>query len=168
MTWVNIDGAVSGSSMRINGHAAGNNIKIQLPDITSPTADYNVMGTMSLPVPTILDNMEITATKAGFDRNSARLLTYGSNSIEYRWTQMEVAEDGSQKEVFCRAYLRVVCSGAGGLSLEVGSTPESDFTMTVTRYQMFYKDEEMWLIDRMGPTFRVNGVDRCKFQKSVL
>jgi phage tail tube protein FII len=133
-----------------------------------PTADYVVMGAMSLPVPTVLEDIETSATHLGFDDTVALLMGGRASDLEYRWTQMQINERGEQREIFCKARLRVAAKSVREISIEMGSIPEIEETLDVLRYQLFYDNKELWLIDRTTHIFRVNGEDRAAFQRSVL
>lgn len=137
-----------------------NDSTVTLPEATPLTADISAMGTASIPLMGLIDDMELTITKVGIDKNMTILTRPGSHDVEIRWVQDVVATDGTISQEGCKAFLKVIPKTIHpGASLEIGSTSENDLTFEVLRYRLVVSGEELLLIDRLSHILRVNGTD---------
>lgn len=153
-------GPVEGISVYSDNEIVANDCNVTLPEITFATADVSAMGTMSLPLASVIEDMETSITKVGIDKNLVKITAPGSHSLEYRWVQDEIGTDGATKAVGCKAFMNVVpVTIHPGASLEIGSSAENDLTFKVTRYKLVVDGEVLILIDRLAHKLEVNGKD---------
>lgn len=134
---------------------------VTLPEVAPVTADVNgIMGTGSIPLAGVIEDMEMTITKVGVDRNLALLTKPGMHEVEVRWVQDEIDANGNTSKVGCKAFMNVLAKTLmPGASLEVGASSENDTTFEVTRYRLLINNEEVFLIDRFSKILKVLGVD---------
>jgi phage tail tube protein FII len=117
------------------------------------------MGTMSLPIWQLLENMETAITKIGVDNGLTSLIKPGMKPLELRWVQVVTDANGNTKNVGCKAFIKGIPNKIPGIGLEIGSASESEVTLATTRYALFVDGAEMFLIDRLAGIVRVGGVD---------
>lgn len=140
--------------------------KVTLPEITAQTADVQIMGTASLPLLGLLEDMEATISKTGIDKKSTTLTKPGVHDIEVRWVQDVVKSDGATKQEGCKAFLKCIPKTIGpAADIEVGSIPEHDIAYTVLRYRLVVNGEEILLVDRTAGKLKVNGKDVVNYKK---
>lgn len=157
--FIDVRGPVMANTAYVNNQLVAHDVAFALPEITPMTADVQAMGSMSLPIWGLFEDMESTITKIGVDLGLAKLITPQPMTIEYRWVQSVTSADGSTREEGCKAFLRQTPKKIPGIGGEVGSSLEGEVTGAVTRYQLFVGGQELFLLDRTASIFRVNGVD---------
>ena len=156
-------GAIEASTSYCDNKLVACDATFTLPEITFATADIQAMGTMSLPLLGLIEDMETSITKVGIDKNMTKLSTPGVHNIEHRWVQDVIQSDGSVKQEGCKVFLRVLPKTlAPGAGLEIGSSSENDLTFAVTRMKLVVAGEEILLVDRFAHILKVNGKDYYK------
>jgi P2 family phage contractile tail tube protein len=151
--------AVLADTMYVDKSKAGEDVSFELPSIALQTADLQAMGTLSLPLVGLLDDMTLSITKIGVDKGFAKMSKLKKMEIEFRWVQDQVNASGDVSHKGCKAFLNVIPQELPSVSVEPGSATELSPTYTVTRYQLFYDGSELLLVDRFNQILRVNGVD---------
>ncbi len=139
-----------------------------LPGLSFMSADVQAMGTMSVALVGLLENMELSITKVGVDLGLGKMNKLKKQSLEFRWVQSVVKSDGSVTNEGCKAFVRTTPSAFADIGVEVGSTSEMDNTYNVTRQQVYCNGEEVMCVDRLAPILRVNGVDYMSDINSLL
>ncbi len=157
--WIDITGAIAGSTVYTNGKLTARNANFTLPEITFTTVELKAGGTVELPVPGNVDAMEATVTVANPDENFAELCSPGSKDVEVRFALQSVGSDGNSKLDGYKAFMRANGKTVPGISGEVGSTPENEATLGVTRLRLVKNGAEILLIDQLNGIFKFNGVD---------
>ena len=87
--------AVIADVMLINKKKAAEDVTFELPSVAFQTADVAAMGTLSIPLVGLLDDMTMTITKVGVDKGYGTMITPEKLAIEFRWVQDVVNGDGS-------------------------------------------------------------------------
>ena len=157
--FVNICGPVVADTAYSNGSLVARDVAITLPEVTPLTADLQAMGTFTLPIWQLLDNMEASLTKIGVDMGLRALIKPDMEPLEFRWVQTITDANGNTRNVGCKAFLRGIPNKIPGIGLEVGSASENEVTITVTRYNLFVDGQEMFLIDRLAGKCRIAGTE---------
>lgn len=134
-------------------------VAITLPEVAPLTADLSVMGTYSMPIWQLIDNMEMAITKIGHDLGLRSLLIPENKPLEARWVQTVTDANGKTKNVSCKAFVRGIPNKLPEIGQEVGSPSEHECSMTLSRYQLIVDGVEMWLIDRFAGVVRIAGKD---------
>ena len=166
--FVNICGPVVADTTYCDGDLVARDVSISLPEVAAMTADLQAMGTFTLPIWQLLDNMEASVTKIGVDLGLRALIKPDMTPLEFRWVQTVTDANGSTRNVGCKAFIRGIPNKIPGISLEVGSASESEVTITVTRYNLFVDGQEMFLIDRLAGKVRIAGKDYAEDMGSML
>ena len=166
--FVPIVGPVVADTAYVNNRLVARDVAVTLPEVAPSTVDVQAMGTMSLPVWQMLENMELAITKIGVDMGLSKMVKPGSIPIEIRWAQTVTDANGNTKNVGCKAFLRCLCSKLPSAELEVGSASEAELTYTVTRYQLVIDGEEAWLVDRLAGICRIGGTDYAADLQNML
>jgi P2 family phage contractile tail tube protein len=160
--WLDLKGPILANTVYSNGVLVAKGVTVTLPSVTPMTADYRAMGTVTLPMPGVIEAMEASITKIGVDLGLRSLLKLESTTLEFRWAQDVKKSDGSSKVEGCKAFVRGVPKGIPGLSVDPGSTSENEVTIAATRYQLFVDGEEYWLIDQLNQIMKIGGTDYAK------
>lgn len=161
--------AVVANTLYANDVLVAKDIKFTLPEVACQTADVQAMGTLSLPLIGLLENMELAITQVGLDVNTSAINKLEKQTFEFRWVQEKVDSEGNVKAEGCKAFIRTVPgTGIPGLAVENGSVSELEGTYNVTRYQLFVDGEEVLLVDRIAGILKVNGTDYYKDVSGLL
>lgn len=159
MAWKDIPSGVIASTVYDEGKLVGRNLTCTLPELTMLTAELKAGGTVEAPITGQVEAMEATITSAAADADMAALNSPKAHTVEVRWVQDVMSNDGTMRQVGFKAFLRANAKTIPGASVEVGSVPENEATLGVTRYQLFADGEEVLLIDQLNGIFKVNGTD---------
>lgn len=118
------------------------------------------MGTMTVPIVGLLENMELSITKIGEDKGLGKMSKLDKHSFEFRWVQNVVKADGSTSPEGCKAFVRTFPPTAlPGIGAEIGSASENELTYTANRVQIFVGGYEYLLVDRLSQILRIDGKD---------
>lgn len=166
--WKDITGPVIGESTYAGGKLVARDIAITLPEITSVTADYQLGGTVSLPVTAQIDNMESSLTYIGIDYGIVELIKQGKLEIEHRFVLDKADANGDIKQIGCKAYLSLIPQGIPALEITVGEPMENEITYTALRYRLVVNGEEVLNIDKIARKFVVGGKDYYQSIDSML
>ena len=157
--FVPINGPVVADTVYSENTLVARDVAVTLPEVNPVTADVQAMGTLSLPIWQIIENMETAVTKIGVDRGFRSLIKPNMKPLEFRWAQTVTDANGNTRNVGCKAFINGIPNKIPGIGLEVGAASEGEVTFTTTRYNLFVDGEEMFLIDRLAGIVRIGGVD---------
>lgn len=157
MKFVNICGPVIGTTAYSEGKLVARDTAITLPEVTPVTADLAAMGTLSLPIWQLLENMETAITKIGADMGLRSLIKPDMKPLEFRWVQTVTDANGSTKNVGCKAFIKGIPNKIPGIGITTGEASENECTIATTRYNLFVDGVEMFLIDRLAGIVRIAG-----------
>ena len=155
--FMNINGPVVANTVYVDNTLVARDVAMTLPEVTPQTADVQALGTLSLPIWQLLDNMELAITKIGADNGLRSMIKPEPLALEARWAQTMTDANSVTKEVGCKAFMRGIPSKIPGLGVTPGEASESECTFTLTRYQLMVDGAEMFLIDRLAGIVRING-----------
>ena len=155
--FVNICGPVVGTTAYSEGKLVARDTAITLPEITPVTADLAAMGTFSLPIWQLIENMETAITKIGVDMGLRELITPDMKPLEFRWVQTVTDANGVTKNVGCKAFIKGIPNKIPGIGISVGEASENECTIATTRYNLFVDGQEMFLVDRLAGIVRIAG-----------
>lgn len=156
--FIPINGPVVADTVYADGKLIAKDVSLTLPAVTFMTADVNAMGTMTIPIPQMIEHMELTITKIGVDMGLSSAIK-GNVPIEVRWVQNVLDANGNNNVVGCKAFLRCMSAGIPEMELTTGEPGENELGYGVTRYQMFQDGKEAWTIDRLAGICKIFGVD---------
>ena len=157
--WLDIKGPVVADTVYSGGVLVAKDVSFTLPGIEFLTADVQAMGTMTVPLIGLLENMELSVTKIGVDNGLSRLNRLEKQNLEFRWVQSVISSDGSQSTEGCKAFVRTLPSNIPEIGVEVGNATEIETTYNVTRLQIYANGVEVLCVDRLNQILRVNGKD---------
>lgn len=157
--FMNINGAVVADTSYVNNTLVAKDVSISLPEVVPQTVDVAAMGTLSLPIWQMIDNMETSITKIGIDMGLRALITPEPLDIEHRWVHTRTDANGKTTNVGCKAFIHAIPNKIPAVGVTLGEAGENECTAVVTRYQLFADGEEMWCIDRLAGIIRIGGVD---------
>ena len=155
--FVNICGPVIGTTAYSEGKLVARDTAITLPEVTPLTADLQAMGTYSLPIWQLIDNMETAITKIGVDLGLRSIIKPDMKPLEFRWVQTVTDANGVTKNVGCKAFIKGIPNKIPGIGVTVGEASENECTIATTRYNLFVDGQEMFLIDRLAGVVRIAG-----------
>lgn len=153
--FVNICGPVIGVTVYSENKLVARDTAITLPEVTPVTADLQAMGTFSLPIWQLLENMETAITKIGVDLGLRELITPAMKPLEFRWVQTVTDANGTTRNVGCKAFIKGIPNKIPGISITMGEASENECTIATTRYNLFVDGQEMFLIDRLAGIVRI-------------
>lgn len=157
--FVNICGPIVGTTAYSEGQLVARDASINLPEITPMTADLQAMGTLTMPIWSLIEHMEASITKIGIDLGLRSLIKPDMKPLEFRFVQTVTDANGTTRNVGCKAFMKGIPNKIPGVGLEVGSASEGEATIGLTRYQLFVDGVEMWCIDRLAGIVRIGGKD---------
>lgn len=157
--FVNISGPVVANTVYVDSKLVARDVAITLPEVTATTVDVQAMGTLSLPIWSLLENMEAAITKIGVDMGLSAMLKPEPIPLELRWVQTVTDANAVTKNVGCKAFIRGIPNKIPEIGITVGEASEGECTFTLTRYQLMADGEEMFLIDRLAGIVRISGKD---------
>lgn len=155
--FVNICGPVIGTTAYCDGKLVARDTTITLPEVTPLTADLQVMGTFSLPIWQMIENMETTINKIGVDTGLRSLIKPDLKPLEFRWVQTVTNSNGVTKNVGCKAFITGIPNKIPGIGVTVGEASENECTIATTRYRLYVDGKEVFLIDRLAGVVRIAG-----------
>lgn len=158
-TWLDIKGPVVADTVYADGVLVAKDTAFTLPGIEFLTADVQAMGSMSVPLIGLLENMELAITKIGIDNGLGRMNKLNKQNFEFRWVQNVVKSDGSTSVEGCKAFVRTMPGAFPETGVEIGNAPEQENTYNVTRMQIYANGEEILCVDRLSQILRINGED---------
>lgn len=157
--FMNICGPVVADTVYAGGGLVAKDVVVTLPEVTPMTADIQAMGTHTIPIWQMLENMELAITKIGLDNGLRAMITPEPLALELRFVQNVTDANGASKAAGCKAFMRGVPSKIPGFGVTPGEASENEVTYNLTRYQLFVDGQEMFLIDRLAGIVRINGKD---------
>lgn len=163
--FVNISGPVVANTAYVDNKLVARDVAATLPEVTPTTVDVQAMGTWSIPIWQLLEDMQVSITKIGVDLGLRSMLKPEPLSLELRWVQTVTDANGNTKNVGCKAFLRGIPAAIPGISVNIGEASENECTFSVTRYQLMVDGTEMFLIDRLAMKLRIDGKDYADISK---
>lgn len=157
--FVNICGPVVADSVYSENKLVARDVSITLPEVAPQTADLPAMGTMSMPIWQLIENMETAITKVGADMGLTNLIKPDMKPLEFRWVQTVTDANGTTKNVGCKAFIKGIPTKIPGIGVAVGEASENEVTIMTVRYSLVVDGEEMFLIDRLAGIVRIGGKD---------
>ena len=153
------NGPVVADTVYCDNNLVARDVAVTLPEVSAMTVDIQAMGTMSVPVWPMIENMETSVNMIGADSRLRRVIKPDMKPLEFRWVQTVTDANGKTKNVGCKAFIKGQPTKIPGISLEVGSQTEGEVTIMTTRYNLFVDGKEVLLIDRLAGICRVAGKD---------
>lgn len=166
--FVPINGPVVANTAYVDNTLVARDVTITLPEVTPITADLAAMGTYSLPIWQLLENMETAVTKIGLDLGLSSIIRPTMKPLEFRWVQTQTDANGTTKEVGCKAFIRGIPNKIPSIGVTVGETGENEITFATSRYALFVDGREVICIDRLANIVRIDGVDYTAATNSML
>lgn len=165
---IDLRGGVIGSSCYVGGNLVAKNCTATLPEVTMLTAELKAMGTIELPLPGLIETMELAITILGADLGLKKLCRAESLDLELRWAQNVQKNDGTTEVSACKAFFRAIPKVIPGLQVEVAEVSENELTFAPTRYELIIDGERVLLIDQLNDIFEVDGKDYNEALRNAL
>lgn len=164
MGWMlnEICGPVLADRAYVENNLVGRNVGVTLPEVTPQTIDMEAMGTLTLPMWHLLEDMETKITKVGVDLGLGKMLGGKKLQLEIRWAQEAVDQNGNLREFGCKAFITGIPKSLPGIELKPGEASENEITYATLRYQLYIDEEEVICIDRLAMKCMIAGVDYAK------
>lgn len=157
--FVNISGPIVANTAYVDNKLVARDVAATLPEITPTTVDVQAMGTWSLPIWQLLEDMQFSITKIGIDMGLRSMLKPEPMALELRFVQTVTDANGATKNVGAKAFIKGIPASIPGIGVEIGTASENECTYSVTRYQLVVDGVEMFLIDRLAGILRIGGKD---------
>lgn len=157
--FVPISGPIVANTAYVANRLVARDVSATLPEVTPITIDVQAMGTWSLPVWQLVEDMQFSITKIGVDQGLRDMLKPEPLQLELRFVQTVTDANGNTKNVGAKAFLKGIPATIPGVGVEIGSASENECTYSVTRYQLVVDGVEQLLIDRLAGILRIAGKD---------
>lgn len=168
MPFVDIAGPITGDTVYMDNTLVAKDVEAVFPEVTPTVAEVVAMGKMSLPIYQLLDNMELSITKIGVDLGFRAMTKPETSSLEIRFIQTKINENGKTTIVGCKAFFKCIPVKIPGITITLGESSSNEMTYAVMRYQLFVDGVEMFLIDRLAGIVRIDGKDYMQSVNSLL
>ena len=168
MKFIAISGPIVADTAYVDNTLVARDVSATLPEVTPITVDVQALGTLSLPIWQLIENMELAITKIGVDLGLRTMIQPKPLAIELRGVQTVTDANANTTNQGIKAFCRGIPNKIPELGLEIGSAAESECTFTLTRYQLIVDGAEMFLIDRLAGILRVAGVDYAASLSNLL
>lgn len=166
--FVPISGPIVANTAYVDNALVARDVAATLPEVTPQTIDVQAMGTWSLPIWQLLEDMQFSITKIGVDLGLRSMLKPKPLALELRFVQTVTDANGNTKSVGAKAFLKGIPASIPGIGVEIGSASENECTYSITRYQLVVDGVETLLIDRLAGILRIAGTDYAKGIASLL
>ena len=151
------NGPVVADTVYSDGAQVARDIAVTLPEVAAMTVDIQAMGTMSVPIWSLLENMETAITMIGADERLRKVIKPDMKPLEFRWVQTVTDANGTTRNVGCKAFIKGIPAKIPGIGVTVGEASEAECTIATTRFNLFVDGQEMFLIDRLAGVVRIAG-----------
>ena len=160
-----ITGAVTGTTVYVNGQLKARNTTITLPEVTHVIATVQTsLGEHEVPLYGLIESMETTIQKIGVDYGLVDMIAMSQMTYEFRWKHQVTKADGSNTVEGCKAFIRGVPKIAvPQIELSVGENVELDIPLATSRYQLFANGQEICLIDKLAGICKIGGIDYASY-----
>lgn len=166
--FVNIGGPIVANTVYVDNKLVARDVSATLPEVMPVTIDVQAMGTWSLPIWQLLEDMQLTITKIGVDLGLRSMLKPEPLTLEMRFVQTVTDANGATKPVSCKAFMRGIPASMPGIGVAIGEASENEVNYSVTRYQLMVDGTEYALIDRLAGKLKINGKDYAAEVVSML
>lgn len=160
--FVNISGPIVANTAYVGNNLVARDVSATLPEITPTTVDVQAMGTWSLPIWQLVEDMQFSITKIGIDMGLRSMLKPEPLAMELRFVQTVTDANGATKNVGAKAFLKGIPASIPGIGVEIGSASENECSYSITRYQLVVDGVEMLMIDRLAGILRIGGTDYAR------
>lgn len=136
------------------------NITITLPELTFGTTDVNILGTLTLPDFTRIDNFTVSANIAVDNPDSKPLKKVGLQAWKITYVvgcinQQTGEEEYTPYTVYCKGYIGSIPLS----SVEQGGDGMADISMNCTAIRKMKGNEVEFEIDRLGGSIKLGDKD---------
>lgn len=161
--FVPISGPVVADTVYVDNQLVARDVSITLPEVSALMVDVQATGTLSIPIWSQTENMEMTVNRIGMDNGLATMVKPGALNLESRFVQTVTDANGNTRNVGCKAFTKCLSSKIPGIGVALGEASENECSYSVTRYQLFVDGNELFLIDKLAGIVRILGVDYANF-----
>lgn len=152
-----------------NKKLAGENVNITLPSIEWMTQQIKTAGgNVDIPLTGLTDALTCNVSGDGVNSKMKKAITPGLNQHEFRWVKTIVKKDGSVTNIGCKAFLKMMSLNIPEVGVEPEEAQESSYDYSVIRYHLYEDGKEVFLIDKLNGTCRINGKEYNTKQKNYL
>lgn len=143
-----------------NNVPCADGVTCTLPEISFPTTDVAIMGTLSVPDFTRLDNITASINVCIDNPDTEPLLQVGLQSWKVTWVSGILnANTGIEEYNSHSAIVKGYVSNIPVHSVEEGGDGMAELTMNVVAYRQFKDGVELVSIDRLSNKLSINGVN---------
>lgn len=160
MPFINITGPILSNTVYHGNELVAKDCAVTLPSVEFMLAEIQNGGTTEIPVPQIINAMDLTIAKIGADEKLARMSKADPVDIEIRWVHLDIdPTNGTTRNLGCKAFLHCLPKGIPEIGITPGETSETEVTYSVTGYRMVVNGKEAWAIDKFANVLRIDGID---------
>lgn len=154
-----IKGPVVANKLYCDGVEVAQDVTFTLPEVVFKTAEISAMGTMTVPLIGLIDNLEVTINKIGLDEGFSKLSRLDKHKLEFRWVQTKINKIGSVYNEGCKAFVQTLPANIPSVNIEPGNATEVEHKFNVTRLELYVDGKESIVVDRLNNILKVNGVN---------
>ena len=135
------------------------NVTITVPEITFNTVDVNIMGTVSIPDMTSLDNIQLSVNIPVDNPDAAELMQVGLQNWRISYVVSNVNNQGVETITPCSIYATGFVTGIPNAEISKGGDGTADVTMNLMRFKKYTGERVDIDIDRSTGTLIIKGVN---------
>lgn len=164
-----LTGPTVNTSVRVDGEAIAREVPTKMPAVTPIMAEIKAMGSMSIPIYGLIEDMEGSVTLGGAGYAVSKVCKPGVHELQCNWVTQDTDSNGAPKTTGYRAHFKYFSKVImPELAPTPGETGEVEIPFGIWRYQLFIDGEEAILVDRKNNQFVVDGVDYMAGINSLL
>lgn len=148
---------VEANTVYDDSEIACSNVTCTLPAVEHTTVDVpGVMGTLSLPLKTMLEDLELTIDFNGEMAKAAKLCQPKSHVIMIKWVTDEVKSEGTVEPYWYEARMSAYpVDSLPEISTELGGDIEQELTFKLWEYSFFEKGQQLFYLNRFSNILKV-------------
>lgn len=157
--WIDIQGPVVGTTAYVDSTLVAKDMDIVLPPITPLMVEIKAMGTYNAAIWALLESLEVSITKIGYDEGYISMISPKQLQLENRWVVPKITDNGQDGYVGMKAFFTGCLKDIPSMTVSVGTQLESPLKYELKRYELYSDNKEIVLIDRFAHKLSIGGVD---------
>ena len=129
------------------------------PAISFETATIQMMGSLTMPDQSRLQDLQLSITVPSNNVNSINLSGKGLKSYAARWAQEVTDPSGAVRIISGVIYMSGYVTQVPESAKNPGGEGTSDYNVSLVKYRCLVDNEEMYNIDRSAGKLVINGED---------
>lgn len=135
------------------------NITISVPEITFGTTDVNMMGVVSIPDTTSIDNITLSVNIPIDNPDARHLMAVGLQEWKITYVVSNVSSQGLETLTPCAIYARGWVNNIPNAEISKGGEGTADVSMNLMGFKKVVGTDVLFDIDRSAGKLIINGIN---------